>query len=109
MNIFIEGDFPTGKPCEHHCAPTCHPLYRMFGGDHIYGCLHEAWPQNKVGDFCPIVRCNGEFSACEIPVKMLKSMKNGLRRRIKNAWKKMDKCKDEYAALDHLIDRRFQQ
>lgn len=31
----IDGDFPTGKECEHHCSPSCHPA--QVGPEWVYG------------------------------------------------------------------------
>lgn len=62
---FIDGDFKTGKgDCKHHCSPTCHPA--QIGPKWKYGCLHPKWPQNKAGDFCPIVDCGGLKEKCEL-------------------------------------------
>jgi hypothetical protein len=62
--MFIDGDFPTKRQCPHHCSPTCHPV--QVGPKWVYGCLHPSWQQNKDGDFCPIVKCNGRVSKCEL-------------------------------------------
>ena len=62
---FIDGDFATGRECKHHCSPTCHPL--QVGPKWLYGCLHPHWPQNKAGDFCPVVKCGGRVAKCELP------------------------------------------
>ena len=62
--IFIDGDFPSGKPCKYHCSPTCHPA--QIGPEWLYGCLHIAWPQNQARDFVPIVDCEGNIKKCEI-------------------------------------------
>ena len=62
---FIDGDFKTGKPCPHHCSPTCHPA--QVGTDWKYACKHMAWEANQMFDFPPIVNCDGEFSRCELP------------------------------------------
>lgn len=56
--IYIDGDFPSKiGNCKYHCSPSCHPA--QTGPDWKYGCLHIAWPQNKHGDFCPMVKCAG--------------------------------------------------
>lgn len=64
INGFIDGDFSTGKQCKHHCSPTCHP--GQTGPEWRYGCLHPGFPDNKQGDFCPLVDCGGEYSKCEL-------------------------------------------
>ena len=67
---FLEGDFPVKEAeCPHYCSPTCHPA--QTGPKWVYGCLHPAWPQNQVGDFCPIVNCGGILKNCEIPNKRI--------------------------------------
>jgi len=64
-SVFIDGDFPSDKgTCKYHCSPTCHPA--QIGPDWKYGCLHKAWPQNRQGDFCPMVKCGGSPDECEI-------------------------------------------
>jgi len=78
----IDGDFSTATPCKYHCSPTCHPA--QVGQEWVYGCRHDAWPQNRAGDFVPIVSCGGIISKCEIPVKLLRNRINGLRRRVIN-------------------------
>ena len=66
MSVFLDGDFPSGKgDCRFHCSSTCHPV--QIGPKWKYGCLHPAWPQNQAGDFCPIVKCAGKTSKCELP------------------------------------------
>jgi len=66
MNIFIDGDFRVkNSMCEYYCCPTCHPA--QVEAKWVYGCTHIAWPQNEVGDFCPIVDCGGDPSKCKIP------------------------------------------
>ena len=69
--IFLDGDFPSEMgDCKHHCSPTCHPA--QIGPEWQYGCLHPAWPQNQARDFCPMVKCEGQESKCEIPAKLRK-------------------------------------
>jgi len=66
--IFLDGDFPSkqsAKGCRFHCSPTCHPA--QIGPEWVYGCLHPEWPENKAGDFCPIVRCGAKQAKCEFP------------------------------------------
>jgi len=76
MTIFIDGDFNTDTPCKYHCSPSCHPA--QVGPEWVYGCTHKAWPQNKAGDFVPIVQCDGIQSKCEIP-KTQSAMKCSLK------------------------------
>ena len=78
MRIHIDGDFPTGKACEHHCSPSCHPA--QVGPDWKYGCLHPAWPQNQERDFCAIVTCGGDPAKCEVPKECLANDKAETRR-----------------------------
>lgn len=92
--ICVDGDFKTGKGCSFHCSPSCHPL--QTGPDWKYGCLHKAWPSNKVGDFVPIVGCDGDPAKCEIPAKLLKRYIVGREARIRNAQAK------ERVALDEI-------
>lgn len=63
--VHIDGYFPTEAQCRYHCSPTCHPL--QVGPKWVYGCNHPSWPQNKDGDFCPIVDCGGKIARCELP------------------------------------------
>ena len=100
---FIDGDFPSGKgSCKHHCSPTCHPG-QVDENEWHYGCLHFAWPLNRVHDFCPFVKCEGDVSKCEIPLKFLYPLRNGAWRRIRNAQAKAKKAEGDYAELDALI------
>ena len=85
--IFIDGDFPTNTPCEYHCSPTCHPA--QIGPMWVYGCAHKAWPQNRAGDFVPIVNCDGKLDKCEIALTQLKHLIAGKKRRIKNLERKI--------------------
>ncbi len=100
--MFIDGDFPTGAQCEHHCSPTCHPA-QVDQGDWHYGCLHDAWPQNRTGDFCPIVECGGDPAKCEIPARMVKNMLNGKRRRLSNLRRKIDEVDVEIEGLEKFL------
>ena len=64
--LFIDGNFVTNLGnCKYHCSPTCHPA--QTGPEWKYGCLHMAWPQNREGDFPPIVECDGKIENCDIP------------------------------------------
>lgn len=100
--IFVDGDFPTGKKCKHHCSPTCHPCQVDENYWH-YGCLHKAWPQNRRGDFCPIVNCDGEPEKCEIPPRLLKNMIAGKKRKITNANKKAKVAEEELKELEETL------
>ncbi len=101
--VFIDGDFSTGKACKHHCSPTCHPGQVDENAWH-YGCLHPAWPENRQGDFCPFVDCNGEPAKCEIPPRLLKNMIAGKKRKITNALKRMMNTQAELEELLILRD-----
>ncbi len=104
-HIFLDGDFPSNKgSCEHHCSPSCHPA--QIGPDWVYGCLHEAWPQNKAGDFVPIVNCKGIKGDCElIGQPFVNRYRGGLKRRVKNAMAKADKYCAKIIQLDELAGR----
>ena len=86
--IHIDRDRPTDGKCRHHCSPSCHPA--QTGPDWKYGCLHKAWPQNRYGDFCPIVDCMANPAFCEIPRIRLSYFMRGRRTRIKNAKAKLE-------------------
>ena len=85
--IHIERDRPTDTPCKYHCDPTCHPA--KIEPDFIYGCLHPAWPANRVHDFCPIVNCGGEPDNCEMPAKLIARYRAGLKCSVTWAKKKL--------------------
>lgn len=59
--IYIDGDFQSGKACQFHVSPTCHPC--QIGSEWVYGCGH---PTYKDLDWCPIVNCDGDVKRCEI-------------------------------------------
>jgi hypothetical protein len=101
--IHIDGDFPTGNECKHHCSPTCHPG-QTDDKEWKYGCLHPVWPSNKEGDFCPLVKCGGKLKKCEVPIKFLKSALIGQRARARNAYSKARKAEHEIAILEYWID-----
>ena len=105
MTIFIDGDFPTGKQCKYHCSPTCHPAQVDYNEWH-YGCLHKAWPANRVGDFCPIVKCDGDPAKCEIPLRLLSIMRRSQTQRGNNLHKKVKALLKERQELDELIKLR---
>lgn len=62
--MFIDGDFPTGKECEFHCSPTCHPA--QTGPEWQYGCLLPPVMYDRV--WCPMVDCDGDPERCEFAV-----------------------------------------
>lgn len=99
--LFLDGNFQSGKKCNYHCSPTCHPL--QVGPDLKYGCHHPAWPANKHGDFVPIVACDGSIEKCEVPEKSLKWQRIGLLRRVENAQKKIDSYKRQIGEIDFLL------
>jgi len=100
--IYIDGDFPVrDSECKHYCSPTCHPA--QIGPTWVYGCTHEAWPQNRHRDFCPIVECEGKISKCGIPKKFIQRMINGRKQRIKNAYGKARKCLKDIKELKKLL------
>ena len=102
--IFIDGDFPVkNSECEYYCSPSCHPA--QIGPIWLYGCTHEAWPQNQMGDFVPIVDCGGTPKKCNISPKYLKSMLNGYRRRVKNAYDRAHKYEQEIKKLEKMISK----
>ncbi len=100
--IYLDGDFPSGVgSCRFHCFPTCHPL-QVDEDDWKYGCTHKIWPQNRYGDFVPIVNCGGDPKKCELPQRQASYYRRGLTMRINNARKKIegwDKARDEADAL----------
>ena len=88
--MLIDGDFPTGKECIHHCSPSCHPA--QVGPEWVYGCTHQAWPANRCGDFVPIVDCGGDPSKCDLcKTKLIGRYIGGMKRRIANAEAKAEK------------------
>jgi len=99
--LFIDGDFPTGATCKHHCSPTCHP--GQVGEGWRYGCLHQAWPQNRGHDFCPLVTCDGDPKKCEIPARLLKRFISGRKRRVSNALKKAKRFENERKKAEYLL------
>lgn len=104
--VFIDGDFPSGKgDCEHHCSPTCHPGQVNFD-KWMYGCLHKAWPQNKYGDFCPLVDCDGKISKCEFKKPSAKKMVSyylrGKKLSLKYVKEKMERLTKEIEEIEKL-------
>jgi hypothetical protein len=67
--------------------------------------LHKAWPQNKEGDFCPFVECDGNPEKCEIPKKFIKNMLCGKRRKISNALRKIETTGKEINELEALLEK----
>ena len=65
MSIFLDGTFGTGKKCKFHCYPSCHPG-QVDEERRRYGCLHPEWPENRKGEFCPLVDCDGDILKCEL-------------------------------------------
>ena len=102
--MFIDGDFPTEKDCKYHCSPTCHPA--QIGPEWKYGCLHLAWPQNRRGDFVPIVNCDGNPKKCEIPDKFIKNLIDGKKRRLANLNKSIMRTKKDLEEYEKLLDNR---
>jgi hypothetical protein len=100
--IILDGDFLTGAPCRYHCSPTCHPGQVDEDKWH-YGCLHKAWPQNRFGDFCPLVECGGDPEKCEIPKRLLKNMRTGKLRKRTNAYRKIETLDKEIRELDLFV------
>ena len=87
---FIDGDFRSDiGNCKYYCYPTCHPA--QVGPETVYGCTSKVWPQNRDGDFVPIVQCGGDKTKCEIleHPKLISLYRRGLEIRIKNAQKKI--------------------
>lgn len=99
--IFIDGDFPTGKECEYHCSPTCHP--GQIGPDWKYGCTHKAWPSNKYGDFVPFVECGGDPAKCELQNKKFTSYyRRGKVQSLNYTKKKAERLEKEIEEIDSL-------
>ena len=104
--IYIDGDFDSEiGNCTHHCSPTCHPA--QIGPEWVYGCRHKAWPQNRHGDFVPIVDCNGDIEKCELKNPrcsyFLGKYKSGLTRRINNARRKLNGAELELVELEKIF------
>ena len=105
MTLFIDGDFPTGKPCPFHCSPTCHPMQGM-GKDWKFGCTHKAWPGNREGDFVPIVNCGGEIERCDmIGKKFLTNYKRGQSISLTWAKRKVERLEKEIEELNKIINK----
>ena len=91
--IFIDGDFASIRgDCKYHVSPSCHPC--QIGPEWVYGCSHRAWPQNRQGDFVPIVKCNGNTAKCEYNSQQ-----------IKNAKKKMHDAEKELCEIKNLLEK----
>ena len=104
MTSYLDADFPTATACKYHCSPSCHPA--QVGPEWVYGCTHEAWPQNRQGDFVPIVKCDGNPAKCEIPVKLIKRMITGRYARMRNAWRKAGKVETEIKEMETMLEIR---
>lgn len=102
--MFIDGDFKSNLGnCKYHCSPSCHPC--QIGPEWVYGCTHKAWPQNRDGDFVPIVGCSGDLSKCDIRgEKFVGRYLGGLRRRLNNANKKAKMISEQIAEVEKLLD-----
>ncbi len=100
--IFIDGDFPSDKgDCEFHCSPTCHPA--QVGPEWLYGCTHKVWPQNRAGDFVPIVDCGGDKSKCDLKgYKFISHYRRGRKLSLKYALAKVERIKKEILAVEGL-------
>ena len=102
--VHVDGDFKTGLGnCRHHCSPTCH-RGQIDENEWHYGCLHPAWPSNKVHDFCPFVTCGGDMGKCEIPKKLKSTYRRGLTVRINNLEKKLMDAGSKRDELDKLTN-----
>lgn len=102
--IFIEGDFPSGKDCKFHCSPTCHPA--QVGPEWQYGCTHKAWPQNRCGDFVPLVKCDGDLSKCELKrTKFVTYYRRGKVNALNHAKKKVERLTAEISEIDRLTNK----
>ena len=99
--ISVDGDFPTDTPCAFHCSPTCHPA--QTGPEWVYGCTCPVWPQNRDGDFVPIVGCQGKPEKCEIPRRLLRRAISGRRLRVRNALRKARTARQEMRNMQHLL------
>ena len=107
MQVFVEGDFPTGKQCKYHCCPSCHPA--QIGPETVYGCTSKAWTINREGDFCPIVQCGGNPDKCTLKDKrfnkMIGNYKSGLTRSLNTATEKVKRLKKELGELKELLNK----
>ena len=104
QGLHIDGDFPTESECQYHCSPSCHPA--QVGPDWKYGCTHKAWPQNRAGDFVPIVDCGGNPEKCSIPAKILNIYIRGRDRRMKNAMRKIEEYGRDVTEALSLLEGR---
>ena len=101
--IYIDGDFSTGKPCQYHCSPTCHP--GQVGPKWRYGCLHPGFPANKFGDFCPLVDCGGQFRKCDLVKMYDELLVMDIKSRKEFGWteKRLAKLKDQTEEIKSKI------
>jgi len=102
QKIFVDGDFDSGVgSCQHHCSPSCHPA--QVGPEWVYGCRHKAWPQNRAGDFVPIVECGGDVGKCDMKGQSFVShYKRGQSVRAINARKKAAQAEKALAEIEAL-------
>ena len=70
MDIHIDGDFHTGKPCPYHCSPTCHPG-QIDPDKWHYGCTHMGQEANRYDSWVPFVDCEGDPTKCEVQADRL--------------------------------------
>ena len=67
-----------------------------------YGCLHNAFPQNRAGDFVPLVKCGGMFKKCAISDTLKSRYLKGQRARLRNAEKKISELKSNIEFFDKV-------
>ena len=104
--MFIDGDFSTGKECEYHCSPTCHP--GQVGPEWRYGCLHPGFPANKMGGFCPLVDCGGEYAKCELVTMLGKIEMLDKKERKFLGWtrKRIEKLQSQVNEINNLMNSK---
>ena len=100
----IDGDFKTGMgDCKYHCSPSCHPGQCDPDKWH-YGCLHKAWPSNRIDDFCPLVECGGEKAKCELKTyKYAYLYKRGKTNSLNYTRKKLERLEKEIQEFNELM------
>ena len=101
--ICIDGDFNSKRGnCKYHVSPSCHPC--QIGPEWVYGCKHRVWPQNRQGDFVPIVKCSGDISKCDIrDQKFIKHYIRGIKARINNAKSKASNAEKELKEIESIL------
>lgn len=104
MIISIDGNFDSKMgDCEYHCCPSCHPA--QVGRETIYGCRHKAWPQNRAGDFVPIVACEGNKKICDMKGnRFISHYRRGLKTQLNNAQKKVLKLNESIKEINDLLE-----